>query len=332
MTKVEIEQITTQKELNKIRHLISAYKFKPYYFLSQLNPDVVNRLFVWQLSKIILDSSGFIFVARGVDGYMGFITLEKEFWDSSFFGFNCYKIQSIFAEGSNKIQVNIKKYLLEHSLDLCNKKKILRLSAKIDMEDRTSVYALESKRFNLLTTMLYLVWAVGCTRRHFKPLGRIRPYKPEDLESLRKIAGKSMRYDHFHSDINLPTETSNNVYISLVENCCNGVLADKVFVAERNKEAVGYVACQIHHDLNKILSLRIGNIRHLAVAYPKGFGCGPGLQEAALNWFQDKVDIVESATTIQNLPIIKISIKSNMNIVSSYLRFSKSLRLKECFL
>lgn len=36
---------------------------------------------------------------------------------------------------------------------------------------------------------------------------------------------------------------------------------------------------------------------------------------------------LESATIIQKLPIIKISVKSNMHIVFSYLRFSKWLNV-----
>ncbi len=323
MLKIKIEQITHPKELKKIGDLIKDYRFKPYYSLRQLNDVDMRRLFVWQLSKIILDKSNFILTAKIKNSYAGFIVLEKQGWDSSFFGFDCYKIEHIFSNGDSKLEVDVKKQLLEFISDLCKEKNIRYLNVKIDTQDNASIYAFESYEFKLVSMMLHLAYITKQRRRHFKIVGKIRPYREKDLMALRMIARNSMHYDHFHNDFHFSKEVSDNVYVSLIENCCKGILSDKVFVVERKSKVVGYVVCQIRHNLNNILPIRIGHIRHLAVLNPEGFGCGPGLQEAALNWFKDKVDIVESATTIQNLPIIKISIKSNMNIVASHLRFSK---------
>ena len=197
---------------------------------------------------------------------------------------------------------------------------------KIDTQDKTSIKALQSDGFFLVSIMVNLLYSTCRKRTHFRPIGKIRAYKKGDLESLRRIAMNSMHYDHFHSDPYFSKEISDSVYEALIENCCKGALADKVFVVEKNKKPVGYVACKIRDGLNKILPVRIGHIRHLAVSSSQGFGSGPGLQEAALDWFEDKVDIVESATTIQNLPILKIALKSGMDIACSFLRFSKRFK------
>lgn len=323
MHSIQIKQIINQKDIKKIKHLIKEYPFKPYYFLKQLKNVDVDRLFEQQLSKHFLDKNNFVLAAKKGNSYVGFMMLEKQVWDSSFFGFNCYKIENLFVRGSDRDQFDIKKKLLESALCLCKRKKIRYLNVKVESQDNTSIFALESGGFNLVSTMLRLAYFTSQTRPHFKQIGKIRSYRTADLRFLRKIARNSMFYDQFHSDPHFSKATSDKVYVSLIENCCNGALADKIFVDEMKSKIVGYVACRIYHALNKILPIRIGYIRHLATLQPEGFGCGPGLQEYALNWFQNKVDIVESATTIQNLPIIKISIKSNMNIVSSYLRFSK---------
>ncbi len=323
MLKIKIEQITNPKDFKKIGQLIKDYRFKPYYSFRQLKGRDITRLFEWQLSKIILDKSNFILAAKIKNSYVGFAILEKQGWDSSFFGFNCYKIEHIFINGDSKLKIDAKKQLLESALGLCKEKKIRYLNVKVDIQDNTSIYAFESCGFKLVSVMLHLIYITKQRRRHFKIVGKIRSYREKDLKTLRMIAKYSMQYDHFHSDFHFSKEVSNNIYASLIENCCKGILSDKVFVVERKGKVAGYVACQIRHDLNNILPIRIGHIRHLAVLYPEGFGCGPGLQEAALNWFKDKVDIVESATTIQNTPIIRISLESNMNIASSHLRFSK---------
>ncbi len=323
MLKIKIERITNQKDFKKIEELIKDYRFKPYYPLRQLKDMGIGKLFEWQLSKIILDKSNFILAAKIKNSYVGFAILEKQCWDSSFFGFNCYKIEHIFVNGDIKLTIDVKNQLLGFISDLCKEKNIRYLNVKVDTQDNTSIYAFESRGFQLISVMLHLVYITKQKRKHFKIIGKIRPYRERDLKTLRMIAKNSMHYDHFHSDFHFSKEVSDNVYASLIENCCKGILSDRVFVVERKGKIVGYVACQIRRDLNNILPIRIGHIRHLAVLYPEGFGCGPGLQEAALNWFKDKVDIVESATTIQNTPIIRISLESNMNIASSHLRFSK---------
>lgn len=323
MLKIKFERITNPKDFKKIEALIKDYRFKPYYSLKQLKDIEIGRLFEWQLSKIISGKSNLILAAKVKNSYRGFAILEKQPWDSSFFGFNCYKMEHISACGESKFRIDVKSELLGFISGLCKEENIRYLNVKVDTQDNTSIYAFESYGFKLVSAMLHLVYITKQRRRHFKIVGKIRPYREKDLKTLRMIARNSMHYDHFHSDFHFPREVSDNIYASLIDNCCKGVLSDKVFVVERKGKVVGYVACQIRHDLNSILPLRIGHIRHLAVLNPEGFGCGPGLQEAALNWFKDKVDMVESTTTIQNTPIIRISIKSNMDIVSSHLRFSK---------
>lgn len=329
MAQVAIE-IFHKKSLASLLRLFKNYQFKPYYFLKQLKPCDKLRLFNKLLKKGYLSKSNFLLTAKERNKYRGFLLLEKQIWDSSFFGFPCYKIDYLHSEGRQEAQRDIKSKLIKFASSLLQEMKIRYLNVKIDTQDRTGIYALESAGFFEAATMLHLVYATNKKRRYFRQLATVRSYRETDLESLRKIARASMRYDHFHSDFHFSKKTSDNLYTALAENCCRGNLADKVFVAERKGKVIGYVACQIRHALDKTLPLRIGNIRHLAVLFPEGFGCGPGLQEAALSWFQDKVDIVESNTTIQNLPIIKISIKTNMEIVASYLKFSKWFGVAVC--
>lgn len=324
MPGMQIEQIIGQVALKKIDELIRGYEFKPYYFIRQLKHSDIAKLFESQLMKIVSDNSNFVLLAKKGNDCAGFLIIEKQHWDSSFFGFDCYKVEHIFAcAQTQEERRNIKKGLLDFVSDFCIERKIRYLNIKVDTQDNSSIYALERCGFSLISNMLQLAYMTQKKRKHFKIIGKIRPYQTGDLDILRKIARDSMRFDHFHSDLHFTKESSDNVYVSLVENCCKGIIADKVFVVEKFGQIVGYVACVIKPQINENFPIRIGYIRHLVVSRPEGFGCGAGLQEAALNWFQDKVDMVESATTIQNLSIIRISVKSSMDIVASYLRFSK---------
>jgi len=326
MSELNIERISSIKDIQKIRGLFEDYNFKPYYFLRKLKTTDTNKLFLKRVSDIVSDKSNFIFTAARRNRYAGFIILEKQKWDTSFFGFPCYKIECMHVIGNKNMQLDLKKNLLKYLFSLAKEKGIRYLNIKLDTQDNTGISAVESCGFSLMAIMLNFIYSVSCHRQHFKALGKIRPYRSTDLSVLSQIAKSSMRYDHFHTDSNFSKKTSDNIYASLIENCCKGILSDKVFVIERKEKVVGYVACEIKHQINKILPLRIGHIRHLATSFSEGFGCGHGLQEAALKWFEDKVDIVESNASIQNLPIIKLSIKSGMDISSSYLVFSKWLK------
>lgn len=322
MEDIKIEQIKN-KNFDIAEGIVNEYNFKPYYYLKQLSEGEKRKLSKGLILNALSEPDNLFLVAKDKTGYKGFILAERLGWDSSFFGFNCYKIEHICALGNKKDQIYIKKLLLDYIFNLRNEKEIKYVTAKIDTNDISSVYALELKGFNLLCAIAHFNYPAKKPRRHFKQFGRIRNFRESDLKILQIIAKSSMKYDHFHTDVRFPKEIADNIYAALIGNCCRGVGADKVFVMEKNGRIAGYAICQIRHDLSTILPISIGHIRHLAVLYPEGFGCGPGLQEAALSWLEERVDIIESATTIQNLPIIRISLHSGMEIVSSYLRFSR---------
>ncbi len=323
---MNIERIVTINDLKKIEPLIKAYQFKPYYFLKGVKEKDINALFAHQLAKATADRSNFLLTATEKNKPAGFVLLERMAWDSSFFGFECYAISHLSAEvGKFHPRGGTARHILGSALSICKEKNVRYLHAKVDAEDTAGIRAYESLGFSLVSIMLPVICYTKQARRHFKVMGAVRPWQKKDLKNLREIARNSMRFDHFHSDPHFSKRKSDSVYEALIENCCKGRLADKVFVVEKKGGVAGYAACLIRRDVNNILPIKIGSIRHLAVKQPQGFGCGPGLQETALNWFESRVDVVESATTIENLGILKISLKSGMDIVAPYLRFAKWL-------
>lgn len=322
MRSIEINHIPLSA-LGDIENIIQHYPFKPYYFLKGISNEEKNALFKIILTKALFYNENILLGVQSNGRYVGFLLLEKQEWDSAFFGFECYRIEHLFAVGELKTQRDTKKILLDHVVQVVQEKKIKYINGKIDTGDISSLYAFSARGFIPQCTMVHFNYFSQKPRKHFKQLGKIRDFKSSDLESLQAIARNSMVYDHFHSDPYFSKESCDTLYATLIENCCKGISADKVFVVEKNGSIAGYVACQVRKDLNSTLPISLGHIRHLAILQPEGFGCGPGLQETALSWLQQRVDCVESAATIQNLPIIRISIRSGMEIVSSYTRVSK---------
>ncbi|HAJ56346.1 MAG TPA: hypothetical protein DCL35_01090 [Candidatus Omnitrophica bacterium] len=319
---MKIERIV-KKDLRKIRPLLSGNRFKPYYFLKQVPLGRLAALLEWQLDKISSDRHSFILAARDGRKYCGFIALEKQGWDTSFFGFSCYSIRHFFAREGRGQECAAKAFLLEQALKVCRAEGGRYLNAKVDSQDMAGFSVLRAHGFQVNAAMLQLVYRVARPGGRYRPLCKIRPYKKEDLAALKLIARGSMSFDHFHADPYFPKGAADRLYETLVENCCSGAAADEVFVAVRNGKPVGYVACKFRRDISRILKVRVGYIRHLAVSPAEGFGCGPGLQEAALEWSRGKVDIVESTTTVQNLPILKISLKTGMGVVASDFRLAR---------
>ncbi len=309
------------KDFENVKFLLAAYKFKPYYFLKGISSARLLSLFEERFIKTCSGKKNIVLALKKDGRYSGLVAFRYQAWDTSFFGFPCYGVQ-YFIPG---LDLEAGKLLLEEGVSICRSIGARYLNAKIDSHDIFALDLLQSSGFRVNAAMLHLVCASSLRRKQFKAMCRIRPFEKKDLPWLRKIARRSMSFDHFHQDKHFSKRTADGIYEALIENCCNGSEADHVLVAMRAGKPAGYVACGIRRDVSKTLKLRIGYIRHLAVSGKAGFGCGPGLQEAALAWFRGKADIVESSTTIQNLPILKISVKTGMDVASSHFRLSKWL-------
>jgi dTDP-4-amino-4,6-dideoxy-D-galactose acyltransferase len=106
---------------------------------------------------------------------------------------------------------------------------------------------------------------------------RVRPFRMDDLHTLRRMAGDLHHDSRFHADTRFPQDRSRELFAVWIEKAC-AAPDYRVFVAEMGGCAVGYLACQRTAD-------DLGEIQLIGVdssARDRVFGTQ--LVHCALNW------------------------------------------------
>ncbi|WP_119067948.1 GNAT family N-acetyltransferase [Aggregatilinea lenta] len=123
----------------------------------------------------------------------------------------------------------------------------------------------------------------------------IRPWKPDDLPILRKVARVSYRDSRFYFDERFPEAQCDALYETWIEKSCSGY-AEQVLVAEYQGAAAGYISCHIRDG--------VGDIGLVGVdERAQGRGLGRALVVASLDWFKSQgLERVTVVTQGRNIP------------------------------
>ena len=108
----------------------------------------------------------------------------------------------------------------------------------------------------------------------------VRPFQPEDLQSLRALARISHRDSRFYFDPGFPTERCDELYATWIERSTEG-WADAVFVAEQSGHPVGYISCHLDGETGSIGLVAVDPNAHRQ-------GLGLALVRRALSFFEDR--------------------------------------------
>jgi dTDP-4-amino-4,6-dideoxy-D-galactose acyltransferase len=107
-----------------------------------------------------------------------------------------------------------------------------------------------------------------------------REARPDDVPTLRAIAGVSYLDSRFYNDGHFPEERCRALYETWIEKSVNG-WAQAVLVAEWADEPVGYITCHLSPSVAEIGLLGVS-------AKVQGKGLGSQLIWESLSWFKDR--------------------------------------------
>ena len=155
-------------------------------------------------------------------------------WDSARFGFPAARIESGWERES-----------LPSIVDECRRAGIRHLTARCAAGDLTAVHALEAERFQLLDGIQTFSLELAGTERWALERVTVREFREADREHVLAIARAAFVYDRFHVDPALEAGVADRVNEDWVDNCCRGVMADAVFVAEEPDVIQGFVTCKM---------------------------------------------------------------------------------------
>jgi dTDP-4-amino-4,6-dideoxy-D-galactose acyltransferase len=191
-------------------------------------------------------------------------------WDSEFFGFPVARLADGPVTG-----LSARRALAE-----CREAGVHVLTYLAAAGDDGSVRVVEGCGFHLLDIRLTLEWRVADAVGLAPPSGDVRPFRPGDEADLAAIARTSFQETRYFLDGSFPRERCEMLYETWVRRSAAG-WAERVFVAERDGRAAGFVSCHLPTGAE-------GSIGIMAVREGlRGAGLGAALMSAARAWFAE---------------------------------------------
>jgi len=308
-------RVLKEEDLKNIRRTLSTYLnvldgFSPFSQIEDFHSNNLEYIGAEVKGKII-----------------GITIFEKLLWDTEHFGINIGRINKIVAwDGEYRKALAVKDEMLKFIGNKCVKNEIACVYCRVDINDFSSIHSLESNGFRLIDVLTTFCFDFR-KNKIFQKLSHekdpllnkiiVRPWKEEDLDELANIAGASYIYDRFHSDPMFSKDKSDELHEKWIVNCCNG-LTDEVQVAAIDKP-LGFITCKINGSKGVIDLFGVSKDMQKK-------GIGAMLVNASLEWFKDRVDVVEVGTQNRNIPAMKLYINAGFMPVSSKLTFHRWFR------
>ena len=283
--------------------------------------------FISQIKDSYFSESKYSIAAKRLeyDEIIGVAIFERLKWDTEHFGINIGRINEIIAwEGEYRKELAVKDEMLRFIEHKCVKDDFACVYCRVDINDYSLIHSLESNGFRLidvLTTFRFdfrrnkIFQKLSYKRDLLLNEITTRPWKEEDLDDLASIAGASYIYDRFHSDQIFPKDKSDELHRKWIVNCCNG-LTDEVLVAASDDKPLGFITCKVNGSKGVIDMVGVSKDMQKR-------GMGAMLVNASLEWFKNRVDVVEVGTQNRNIPAMKLYINAGFMPVTSKLTFHR---------
>ena len=188
-------------------------------------------------------------------------------WDSRFFGFKIGRVAGARLD-PQRVR-SIVRWSQEQSVNC------LYFLADVD---GTTVHLAEQQGFQLVDIRVTLEARLVDSYSENWRDNSIRAATPEDIPTLREIAGSSYADSRFYQDHHFPRRLCEELYRVWIEKSCQGY-ANAVLVVEHNARPAGYISCHLKSDSSGQIGL-VGVDRNA-----RKLGLGRMLLRRAMSWF-----------------------------------------------
>ncbi len=234
-------------------------------------------------------------------------------WETAFFGIKTARVRpGRLGPGDD----------LAQALAQCRDDRVQVVHFLVDGDDDAAARAAEANGFHLVDVRVTLSWraagpsAVG----NGQDALLLRPHRPEDVPALRAIAGSSYFDTRYYHDGRYEQAQCAELYATWIARSCDG-MAERVIVAERGGEVIGYVSC--HHP-ERSEEGKIGLVGVASAA--RGLGVGQGLVAAAQRWFKERrVALVSVVTQGRNVAAQRLYQRAGFVTASTQLWYHRWL-------
>ena len=156
---------------------------------------------------------------------------------------------------------------------------------------------------------------------HNAPPAGTRIFAPKDLPEVLEVGRTAYVFDRFHADPVLSSVVADRVHETWTRNCCLGIAADVVMVADEGGRVASYVTCKIDRSKHRGVIILVATAE-----WARGRGAARRASSAALHWFRSqRADAVEVGTQLRNIPAARLYESLGFRLIRTGLTFRKLL-------
>ncbi len=250
-------------------------------------------------------------------------------WDSDVLGFSCGSIDGLWASGSYIEQSNRLCAVLSPCVTYAEQQGVRFLSLRLSENELAALHVAEAVGFRVIES--YLTFRrEGHTEIPAQNL-RVRPARPDDVETVADLAGRSLHSYRFFVDPLIPQARARHSRREWVRNAFAG-RAEAIYVAERSGSIAGFVLLKsksglkdLQHEENPN---KIGVIDLIVVdSKYEGLGLGKGLVTQAIRHYHGTASAVEVRTQGKNIRAIGLYTRMGFFLVGSEFSLHKHAEL-----
>ena len=301
------------------KEIYQAYTYKNYQQkIEKLTPDQLSSLYDFFSEGFVKEEVKSLFVENGrtvgICSVKPFNILNPILNTHSFLVRDFYASQQL----SHQKRLHVYSKLIEFFEQNLPKKNFI--SARIPSDDSAAVEILCKSNFRYITseTLFYKPISEKLQdEAETSEVAHIRPFRDEDLPSVKAIASENHDISKFHCDQTFDNKQTEAIYLSTLEQSLKSP-RHHIFVHEKNNEIGGFVTVIKNQILSKKLGTGYGSLDYICVKREiRKKGVGLALNSAGIQYLKKSgCKNLYVKTLSHNYSAIKLLTKSGFSSVS----------------
>jgi ribosomal protein S18 acetylase RimI-like enzyme len=287
--------------------LLEQYPHTPFKYLEEygVSRSARSRYFVKEALARIEKGQPVVTVIDAGE-ITAFAIYRELSFDTTILGFKTGKVDLVVALNQSKDHYSkIVVRLIETFIDQDLKYVTYRVSA----DDKEAIEVMQSHGFEVVDGYNILLKPMGDVEvSGTDPQISIRDATQDDIPQLQKAVAPTFIYSRFFTDSVLSQQSATRMHEEWIANSIRGKVADHVFVADHQGQAVGFITLEMDKDAQDYFGIKIGHIPLIGTD-PAFRGRHIGLQMtqyAVNNWFRaQEAEYIRIETQSTNTPANK---------------------------
>jgi len=286
--------------------LVLAFPFKPYRHYRVYSRKAQHAILQAEIAAAIAETPSL--GAHIADGPHEAAVIARPLpWDSAFFGVRMARIEYLLHQPD--APADVLQAALVATVAACRAHEIPHLSARVDVEDISTVALLERAGFRLMDALV--TYRMRPKKEHpvdVRTVGTIRDFEPRDTEDVMEIARESFQgyRGRFQHDQHIPAARAEAFYMEWTRACIEGRMVDKRLVSVNSEgRVIGYLFYRRREPASTVGGVPIlgGGIGACRRDSP---GAYASLIRDATIWSHEQGGIGEYQTQNYNFPVIRV--------------------------